>query len=172
METEVGNKRWHEPGEQVEVAVWLNGEQVVLATEPRKTLADTIRAAGYTGTHLGCEHGVCGSCTVLVDGRPVRSCLMLAVQAEGRRVETVEGLALGEQLHPIQRAFHEGGALQCGFCTPGFLMLATGVLREDPHAGADKVCERLTANVCRCTGGVPITQAVLAAQREMYGAGE
>ena len=137
MEPEVGTERWFEPHEHMEITVWLNGEQVVLEAEPRRTLADTLRTAGYTGTHLGCEHGVCGSCTVLLDGRPVRSCLMLAVQAEGRRVETVEGLALGEQLHPIQRAFHEGGALQCGFCTPGFLMLATGVLREDPHAGAE-----------------------------------
>lgn len=172
MDSEGGSGRWYEPGDTVKVAVTLNGENQVLETEPRKTLADTLRAAGHTGTHLGCEHGVCGSCTVLVDGRPVRSCLMLAVQVEGRHVETVEGLAFGDELHPIQRAFHEGGALQCGFCTPGFLMLATGVLREDPRADAELICERMTSNVCRCTGGVPITAAVLAAQRRAQGVEE
>lgn len=160
---------WRAPDEKVSIVVELNGSCVTIETEPRWTLADALRAHGWTGTHLGCEHGVCGSCTVLMDGQPVRSCLVLAVQAEDRRVETVEGLANGHGLNCLQQAFHEGGALQCGFCTPGFLMLATGVLREDPDVDEEKVHERLTANVCRCTGGIPILQAVLEAQRAARG---
>jgi aerobic-type carbon monoxide dehydrogenase small subunit (CoxS/CutS family) len=156
---------WCAPDERVPVSVELNGSGTTLEAEPRWTLADVLRAHGWTGTHLGCEHGVCGSCTVLLDGRPVRSCLVLAVQAEGRRVETVEGLATDGRLNPLQQAFHDGGALQCGFCTPGFLMLATGLLRDEPDADDERVRELLTANVCRCTGGPPVVEAVLAARR-------
>ncbi|MEV0792622.1 (2Fe-2S)-binding protein [Kribbella sp. NPDC050459] len=161
--------RWLEPDESVVVSVELNGTTVSLETSGRRTLADSLRGEGLTGTHLGCEHGVCGSCTVLLDGSPVRSCLMLAVQADGRSVETVEGLVTDHDLSPLQRMFDAGGALQCGFCTPGFLMLATGILRQDPAADREKIAERLTANVCRCTGGEPVLRAVLAAQQELLG---
>src|SRR6266513_852504 len=116
-----------------EIAVTVNGTVYEAAVEPRLLLADFLRdTLGLTGTHVGCEHGVCGACTVLVDGDPVRSCLVLAVQAEGRSIRTIEGLADGDELHPVQRAFHEHRALQCGFCTPGFVMLAVGVLEREP----------------------------------------
>lgn len=159
--------RWQAPDERLPVTIELNGSSVTLEAEPRRTLADTLRERGWTGTHLGCEHGVCGSCTVLLDGEPARACLMLAVQAAGRRVQTVEGLANVDGLNPLQQAFDAGGALQCGFCTPGFLMLATAVLRDQPDADEAGVRERLSANICRCTGGVPVVEAVLAAQRAM-----
>jgi carbon-monoxide dehydrogenase small subunit len=154
------------PDERVAVRLVVNGAERTLEVPARWTLADALRAEGLTGTHLGCEHGVCGACTVLMDDRPVRSCLLLAVQADGRRVETVEGLS-GEdgELHPLQQAFHACGALQCGFCTPGFLMLAEGLLREDPGAAPERVSEVLSSNLCRCTGGVPIMEAVLGHQR-------
>lgn len=161
---------WCEPDERVSVSVELNGASAILETEPRWTLADVLRSHGWTGTHLGCEHGVCGSCTVLLDGRPVRSCLVLAVQAEGGRIETVEGLAPEGGLNHLQQAFRDAGALQCGFCTPGFLMLATGLLRDEPEADDDRVRELLTSNVCRCTGGIPVVEAVLAARRGARGA--
>ncbi|MGH8967179.1 MAG: (2Fe-2S)-binding protein [Actinomycetes bacterium] len=165
----VGQGRWHAPDERVAVSLVLNGADATIEAQPRHTLADALRAHGFTGTHLGCEHGVCGSCTVLLDGRPVRSCLTLAVQADGCQVETVEGLADGAELNPLQQAFREAGALQCGFCTPGFLMLATGVLREDPDVTEERARERLTANVCRCTGGGAALEAVLAARRAASG---
>jgi aerobic-type carbon monoxide dehydrogenase small subunit (CoxS/CutS family) len=148
------------------VELTVNGGPLSLVAEPRVTLADALRGAGLTGTHLGCEHGVCGACTVLLDGQPVRSCLVLAVQADGREVRTVEGLA-GEELHPLQRAFHERGALQCGFCTPGFLMLAAGLLEREPEASGERVREVLSSNLCRCTGYTSIVAAVLAAQQEL-----
>jgi aerobic-type carbon monoxide dehydrogenase small subunit (CoxS/CutS family) len=147
------------------VELTLNGSRVSLEVEPRVTLADAIREeAGLTGTHLGCEHGVCGACTVLLDGQAIRSCLLFAVQAQGCSVETVEGL--GDGSHPLQRAFHERHALQCGFCTAGFLMLAEGLLRNEPHAPEERVREVLSSNLCRCTGYTPIVRAVLDAQRE------
>jgi carbon-monoxide dehydrogenase small subunit len=134
----------------------------------RWTLGYAIRdRAGLTGTHLGCEHGVCGACTILLDGAPVRSCLLLAVQVEGRSVRTVEGLARGSELHPLQTAFREHHALQCGFCTPGFLMVAAGLLEREPHASEERVREVLSSNLCRCTGYTPIVQAVLAAQAQL-----
>jgi aerobic carbon-monoxide dehydrogenase small subunit len=146
----------------------LNGEPVRLEVPTRWTLADALRdRAGLTGTHLGCEHGVCGACTVLVEGAPVRSCLMLAVQAAGRRVRTIEGLAENGTLHPLQSAFREHHALQCGFCTPGFIMLAAGFLEREPGAPEQRVREVLSSNLCRCTGYAPIVRAVLAAQKEM-----
>jgi carbon-monoxide dehydrogenase small subunit len=136
--------------------------------EARRTLADAIREeCGLTGTHLGCEHGVCGACTILLDGEPVRSCLMFAVQAGGRRIRTVEGLAEGEQLHPLQRAFIEHHGLQCGYCTPGFLMLAAGALERNPDIGDAELLEVLSANLCRCTGYKNIVTAVRAAAAEM-----
>jgi carbon-monoxide dehydrogenase small subunit len=137
--------------------------------EPRTLLSDFIRhGAGLTGTKVGCEQGVCGACTVQLDGEPVRSCLMLALQANGRALRTVEGLASAEgDLHPLQRAFHEAHALQCGFCTPGFLMSMEAVLREDPDAGKDELREALAGNLCRCTGYLGIIEAVEHAAREM-----
>jgi aerobic-type carbon monoxide dehydrogenase small subunit (CoxS/CutS family) len=147
----------------VRVAVEINGERHEGDVEPRTLLSDFIRhVAGLTGTHVGCEHGVCGACTVQIDGETVRSCLMLAVQASGRSVLTVEGLARdGEALHPLQRAFHERHALQCGFCTPGFLMSAEALLRERPDPSEREVREALAGNLCRCTGYEGIVEAVL-----------
>ncbi len=139
-----------------------------IVVEPRRTLADALREdCGLTGTHLGCEHGVCGACTVLVDGEPVRSCLMFAVQAEGREIRTVEGLAENGALHPMQEAFSEHHALQCGFCTPGFLMLAVGALERNPDMNEDEQREMLSSNLCRCTGYQNILKAVGAAAEKM-----
>jgi carbon-monoxide dehydrogenase small subunit len=150
------------------VTLNVNGQHYETEVEPRRTLADAIRDdCGLTGTHLGCEHGVCGACTVLVDGRPVRSCLMFAVQAEGAEIRTVEGLADGDELHPLQRAFWEHHGLQCGFCTPGFLMLAAGVLEADPAIDDEELRDVLSSNLCRCTGYQNILKAVCAAAAEM-----
>ncbi|SDT18765.1 (2Fe-2S)-binding protein [Jiangella sp. DSM 45060] len=160
---------WIGEDDTAAVDVVVNGRPATMRVPARRTLADALRDDGLTGTHLGCEHGVCGACTVLLDGRPVRSCLTLAVQAEGAGVETVEGLADGPELHALQRAFHQNGGLQCGFCTPGFLMLALGLLRAEPQASPERIREVLTSNLCRCTGGGPIVRAVLAAQRELAG---
>ena len=155
---------------RVPVAFTINGRARAVEVEPRRILADAIREeCGLTGTHLGCEHGVCGACTVLLDGEPVRSCLMFAVQAEGAALRTVEGLADGEDLHPLQRAFIEHHGLQCGFCTPGFLMLAAGALERDPGMGESALRELLSSNLCRCTGYVNILKAVRAAAAEMAG---
>jgi len=146
----------------------INGRDHPVQVEPRRTLADAIREdCGQTGTHTGCEHGVCGACTVLLEGEPVRSCLMFAVQADGRRLRTVEGLAHDGQLHPLQRAFIEHHGLQCGFCTPGFLMLAAAALERDPAIGDAALLEVLSANLCRCTGYKNIVTAVRAAAGEM-----
>jgi carbon-monoxide dehydrogenase small subunit len=156
--------RWHGPDERVGVDLTLNGSSSTLQASPRWTLADAVRAHGLTGTHLGCEHGVCGACTVLLDGEPVRACLVLAMQAQGRRVDTVEGLAEGDELHPVQAAFREHRALQCGFCTPGFVVLAAWVVETEPEADAERVRDVLSSNLCRCTGYGPILAATLAAQ--------
>jgi carbon-monoxide dehydrogenase small subunit len=149
------------------VELELNGEPTTLDIPVRQSLADAVRAHGATGTRVGCEHGVCGACTVLLDGEPVRSCIVLAVQANGRSVRTVESLGAPGALHPLQRAFHEHRALQCGFCTPGFLMLAAALLEREPDASESRVREVLGSNLCRCTGYTPIVDAVLAAQREL-----
>ena len=150
------------------IRVTVNGRAHEKTVEVRKTLADFLREdLELTGTHLGCEHGVCGACTVLIDGEPVRSCLMFAVQADGREIRTVEGLADGEALHPLQRAFMEHHGLQCGFCTPGFLMLAVGVLEREPDIGDAELIEALSSNLCRCTGYQNIIKAVRAAAAEM-----
>ena len=154
--------------EKVEITLLLNGRRHVVRTEPRRTLVDAIRDdCGLTGTHIGCEHGVCGACTVLIAGEPVRSCLMFAVQADGKEIRTVEGLANGDMLHPLQRAFMEHHGLQCGFCTPGFLMLAAGVLEREPDIGDADLIEVLSSNLCRCTGYQNIVKAVRAAAAEM-----
>ena len=150
----------------------VNGREHAVEVEPRRTLADTLREdCGQTGTHIGCEHGVCGACTVLVDGEPVRACLMFAVQAAGRRIRTVEGLASREggkeTLHPLQSAFMEHHGLQCGYCTPGFLMLAAGTLERNPDIGDDELLEVLSSNLCRCTGYKNLVKAVRAAAARM-----
>ena len=154
--------------EAMTVTFELNGAEARYELPVRWTLADMLRdKAGLTGTHLGCEHGICGACTVLLDGEPVRSCLMLAPQVEGRSVRTIESLADGGELHPVQHAFREHHALQCGFCTPGFFVLAAGLLEREPDAAEERVREVLSSNVCRCTGYTPILKAVLAAQEEL-----
>jgi carbon-monoxide dehydrogenase small subunit len=154
--------------DKIDVSFTVNGEARTVCVEPRRTLADALREdCGLTGTHLGCEHGVCGACTVLLDDTPVRSCLMFAVQVEGRRVRTVEGLADGDRLHPVQQAFWDHHGLQCGFCTPGFLMLAVGVLERDPDIGEAALREVLSSNLCRCTGYQNILKSVLAAAAAM-----
>ena len=153
---------------KISYALKVNGKTFAVQTEPRRNLADALREdCGLTGTHLGCEHGVCGACTVLVDGKPVRSCLMFAVQAEGAEVRTVEGLAKGEEFHPLQQAFWEHHGLQCGFCTPGFLMLAAGVLEAEPEISDEELKHVLSSNLCRCTGYQNIVKAVRAAAAEM-----
>ena len=153
---------------ELPIVTRVNGEERTGAAEPRMTLADFLRdRLGLTGTHLGCEHGVCGACTILMDGRSVRSCLVLAVQANGRELRTVEGMAPSEdELHPIQRAFSEKHGLQCGFCTPGFLMTVSEFLEEVPDPSEEEIRDRLTGNLCRCTGYQNIVEAVkLAAER-------
>jgi carbon-monoxide dehydrogenase small subunit len=143
----------------------LNGKLVTVDVEPRLHLADCLREVlGQTGTHLGCEHGVCGACTVIVDGAAVRACLILTVQVEGSRVVTVEGLSNEEALSPLQTAFRKHHALQCGFCTPGMLTTAHALLTEEPDANADRIRAALSGNLCRCTGYIPIVEAVLEAR--------
>jgi aerobic carbon-monoxide dehydrogenase small subunit len=158
--------------EKLDLTLTINGRDHAVHVEPRKTLVDTIRDdCGLTGTHIGCEHGFCGACTVIVNGEAVRSCLMFAVQAQGKEVRTVEGLAevtnAGEKLHPLQQAFWEHHGLQCGFCTPGFLMLAAGVLEAEPNISDEELKHVLSSNLCRCTGYQNILKAVRAAAAEM-----
>ena len=155
------------------ISLTVNGREHELTVEARRTLADMLRHdLGYTGTHLGCEHGICGACTVLMDGQPVRACLVFGVQADGTDVRTVEGLADGEQLSDLQQAFSDHHALQCGFCTPGFLMLAEAYLAETLLAddGADALTEEqarelVASNLCRCTGYQGIIEAIVATAR-------
>ena len=143
----------------------VNGTAVAAEVEPRTSLVDFLRdTLRLTGTHIGCEHGVCGACTVIVGGDAVRSCLMLAVQAEGEKVITVEGLSNDEALTPLQAAFRKHHALQCGFCTPGMLTTAHALLTQEPKADADRVRAVLSGNLCRCTGYIPIVEAVLEAR--------
>ena len=148
----------------------VNGWERVAPAEPRTLLSDFLRhGLGLTGTHVGCEQGACGACTVLVDGRPTLSCLVLAVQAEGAEVLTVEGLAGEQGLHPIQQAFRECHGLQCGFCTPGMLLAAKALLDEVPDPGEDEIRDHLAGNVCRCTGYVGIVEAVHVAAQALRG---
>ena len=150
-----------------EIRLTVNGREHELVVEARRTLADMLRHdLGYTGTHLGCEHGICGACTVILDGAPVRACLIFGVQADGAEVRTVEGLADGEQLSDLQQAFSDHHALQCGFCTPGFLMLAQAYLGElDDEPSEAEVREVVASNLCRCTGYQGLVDAVLATAR-------
>lgn len=150
----------------LDITLNVNGRDYPLRLEPRRTLLDAVRdECGLTGTHMGCEHGVCGACTVLLDGEPVRSCLMFAVQAQNAAIRTIEGLASGDDLAPLQQAFIAHHGVQCGFCTPGFLMLATGVLEREPDISDEDLLEVLSSNLCRCTGYRNIVAAVRAALR-------
>ncbi|WP_029421174.1 (2Fe-2S)-binding protein [Alicyclobacillus macrosporangiidus] len=151
----------------VRVRLNVNGAVHELDVEPRWLLSDVLRhQLGLTGTHVGCEQGVCGACTVLVDGKPERSCLMFAVQAEGHEVTTIEGLTPEDGLSPLQEAFQAHHALQCGFCTPGMVVTAAALLRDNPNPTEEEVREALSGNVCRCTGYQFIVDAVLAAAKE------
>jgi carbon-monoxide dehydrogenase small subunit len=143
------------------ITVTVNGTQYERAVEPRMLLSDFLRhELGLTGTHVGCEHGVCGTCTVIFDGQAVRSCLMFAVQANGHEVQTVEGLGTMDDLHPIQEAFREAHGVQCGFCTPGFLMTLVPFLEENPDPTEEEIREAISSNLCRCTGYQHIVDAV------------
>ena len=153
---------------RIAITLNVNGSEYPIDVEPRRTLADALRDdCGLTGTHLGCEHGVCGACTVLVDDLPVRACLGFAVQFQSEQIRTVEGLADGAELHPMQQAFWEHHGLQCGFCTPGFLMLAVGLLEQEPDVDDERLLEVLSSNLCRCTGYQNIVSAVRAAAAAM-----
>ncbi len=148
-----------------DITLTVNGETVAETVDARKTLVDFLRDdLVLTGSHVGCEHGVCGACTVLVNGEAVRSCLTLAVQAEGSQVTTVEGLSNDADLTPLQKSFRKHHALQCGFCTPGFITTAHALLTEEPDCDADRVREVLSGNICRCTGYIGIVDAVLDAR--------
>ena len=151
-----------------DITLSINGRHYALTVDPRRTLADAIRDdCGLTGTHLGCEHGVCGACTIILDGAPMRACLMFAVQADGCALRTVEGLAEDGSFHPLQQAFMEHHALQCGFCTPGFLMLAVALLEQNPDPDDGEIRDALCSNLCRCTGYQNILKAVRAAAAAM-----
>ena len=150
------------------VTLNVNGERHAIEVEPRCTLADALREqCGKPGTNIGCEHGVCGACTVLIDGEPARACLLFAVQLEGQAIETVEGLARDGRLHELQRAFMEHHALQCGYCTPGFLMLASWCLKRRPAANEEEIREVVASNLCRCTGYQNIVRAISAAAERL-----
>jgi carbon-monoxide dehydrogenase small subunit len=157
-----------EVNNQVTITVTVNGTQYERTVEPRLLLSDFLRhELGLTGTHVGCEHGVCGACTILYDEEPVRSCLMFAVQANGHEISTVEGLGTKDNLHPLQEAFREAHAVQCGFCTPGFLMSLLPFLEENPDPSEGEIREALSGNLCRCTGYQHIVDAVRLAAEGM-----
>ena len=154
--------------EKIEITLNINGHDHSVRVEARKTLVDVIRDdCGQTGTHIGCEHGICGACTIILDNEAVRSCLMFAVQARGKRIRTVEGLADGDRLHPLQTSFMTHHALQCGFCTPGFLMLAANALEQRPDISDEDISDLLASNLCRCTGYQNIVKAVRSTAHEL-----
>jgi carbon-monoxide dehydrogenase small subunit len=153
-----------------DIHLTVNGEKREGRCEPRKLLVDFIREElGLTGTHIGCEHGVCGACTILFNGEAARSCLMFAVQAEGAEILTIEGLAKGDEWHPLQTAFHEHHALQCGYCTPGMLIAALDFLKLNPAPSEQEIREAMSAVLCRCTGYQNIIRAIAAAAPKMRG---
>ena len=157
--------------ENVKIKVTVNGSTYEREIEPRRLLSDFLREdLRLTGTHVGCEHGVCGSCTVLMDGQTTRSCLTFAVMADGAQIDTVEGLGTVDDMHPLQAAFWEKHGLQCGFCTPGVLMTAVELLRENPNAEREEIREALSGNLCRCTGYQTIVEAIELAAETMRGA--
>lgn len=150
------------------IHVTVNGAAYTREVEPRLLLSDFLRhELGLTGTHVGCEHGVCGACTILFDGAPIRSCLMLAVQAQGHELRTVEGLGTPDAMHPLQEAFHEAHGLQCGFCTPGFLMTLLPYLEQHPNATETEIRQAISGNLCRCTGYQHIVDAALLAAQKI-----
>ncbi|MBA3907072.1 MAG: (2Fe-2S)-binding protein [Pseudonocardiales bacterium] len=154
--------------ERHDVTLKVNGRSSTVSVEPRKLLVDVLREdLGLTGTHVGCEHGVCGTCTVLLDGRSIRSCITFAVQADGAEIRTVEGLASGAELHPLQDEFWDKQGLQCGYCTPGMLMRACEIIEDNPDVTQAQVREEIASNLCRCTGYQFITEAVYAAAVRM-----
>ena len=158
----------YEAKDKVSITLNINGRDHNIRVEPRKTLVDAIREeCGKTGTHIGCEHGVCGTCTIILDDDAVRSCLMFAVQAQGRKIRTVEGLGTADNLHPLQQAFIDHHGLQCGFCTPGFLMLAANMLEHRPDISDAEMLDVLSSNLCRCTGYQNIIKAVRAVRDEI-----
>jgi carbon-monoxide dehydrogenase small subunit len=153
--------------EKIGIRIKVNGVEQTATVEPRRSLVDFLRHdLGLVGTHVGCEHGVCGACTVMLNGRTARSCLLFAVQADGQEILTIEGLATGEELHPLQRQFQQHHALQCGFCTPGMILSALELLQEKPDPTEEEVRIGLTGNLCMCTGYVNIVRAVRAAAAE------
>jgi aerobic-type carbon monoxide dehydrogenase small subunit (CoxS/CutS family) len=154
--------------DMVEIQLRVNGQAKSGRCEPRKLLADFLREdLGLTGTHVGCEHGVCGACTIIFNGEAARSCITLAVQANDAELTTIEGLAAGDALHPLQQAFHENHGLQCGFCTPGMLMTALDFLKVNPDPTPEEIREALSAVICRCTGYRDIVKSVMAAAKEI-----
>jgi carbon-monoxide dehydrogenase small subunit len=159
--------------ELVQVNTTVNGRSYTFSVQPRVNLADALRyELGLLGTKVGCEHGVCGACTILVDGKSTRSCLMLGLQAEGREISTVEGLANGKELHPLQDSFRRHHALQCGFCTPGMLATAIELLRENATPSREEVRERISGNLCRCTGYENIVDAICDPEVAAFAQGE
>lgn len=155
-------------GETLDVSLTVNGATVSVDIDPRRSLADVIREEiGLTGTHLGCEHGVCGACTILLDGEPARSCLMLAAQAEGTAITTIEGLATNGEMHPVQQAMHEAMSFQCAFCSPGFMMSTIALLEDNPNPSEKEIREELSGNLCRCTGYESIVEGVETAVKIM-----
>ncbi|WP_284694368.1 (2Fe-2S)-binding protein [Rhodoplanes serenus] len=156
----------------IPITCTINGETVSLSVSPRETLADMLRdRLGLTATHLGCEHGACGACTIVYDGRTARACLLLAAQADGAVIETLEGASASGRIAALQRAFHERGALQCGFCTPGLLLAAAEVLAEHPAPSRDAIRAALSGHLCRCTGYQAIVDAIEATAAAATGAG-
>jgi aerobic-type carbon monoxide dehydrogenase small subunit (CoxS/CutS family) len=154
-----------------DITLTVNGRPSTLSVEPRKLLVDVLREdLGLTGTHIGCEHGVCGTCTVLLNGQSIRSCITFAVQADGAKIRTVEGLANGADLHPLQDEFWDKQGLQCGYCTPGMLMRACEIIEQNPDPSPEQVREGIASNLCRCTGYQFIVEAVCAAADRMRGA--
>jgi aerobic-type carbon monoxide dehydrogenase small subunit (CoxS/CutS family) len=157
---------------EVVVRLTVNGEERRGFAEPRLLLADFLRhELGLTGTHVGCEQGVCGACSIRLDGELVRSCTLFAIQAEGASIETVEGLAPGEDLHPVQQAYHEEHGLQCGFCTPGLLLATVDLLERNPSPSEAEIRDYLAGNICRCTGYVGVVAAVQEAARKLEAGG-
>jgi len=156
--------------EKQRIRLKVNGEDYDLLVPPNKTLLEVLREdLALTGTKEGCQDGTCGACTVLLDGKAVRSCLVLAVEAEGKEVVTIEGLSKGEELHPIQEAFVNYGAVQCGFCTPGMILAAKALLDSNPNPSEEEIREAISGNLCRCTGYVKIVEAIAAAARRLNG---
>jgi carbon-monoxide dehydrogenase small subunit len=154
--------------EKIEIALHVNGEATAITVAPQETLLEVLRERlSLTGTKHGCESGECGACAVLMDGKPVLSCLLLAPECDGSVIETVEGLAAGDSLHPLQEAFADADAAQCGYCTPGFLMAAKALLDERPNPSRDEIRQALSGNLCRCTGYNQIVDAVEKASRRM-----